>query len=371
MIVWRELISLFSIFLEVPVTILSMLAFVCNRRCNGKQLQNCLSFIACGVSERMNDYLHFLGLTSSRETGLKAMDTLGRVSEKLIKRRMSKTYSLYPFMTLDNIDIQARIHNIRIELTTKMFHGSYGYLHFLPEHLTRDIDPNDNTVENLLKYVEKSRSDPFEPSSMLPDQKDEIHWTSVLKSQLAEALVKYECRPDSAASKVCKEELNRVPPPVDPIELYTPDIMMLKMMSASDNSTSGVSDMLGQCQKQMNEDPVEFAKHLRVIEGDMGTCLNFESLVRQRFPAGHNDESLSNVLNMPGLAHTLWNVASKVLSHHWGNSKDSADTGVHQTAGALGMKIDKLPSQQDFNALMQCIFKSHTATLVFLLRYVT
>ncbi|KAH9807667.1 hypothetical protein DFH28DRAFT_913790, partial [Melampsora americana] len=349
--------------------ILAMIAFTSNRCFNGKQLQNSLAFIACGVSERTNDYLHFIGLTSSRETGLKAMDTLGRASEKLIKSRMAKEYKLYPFMTLDNIDIQTRIHNTRIESTTKMFHGSYGYLHFLPDHLTKDIDPNEATADNLLKCVENSRSKPFEPASMLPDQKDENHWTLVLKSQLAAVLVEYEVTPNSAAHTVCKGSLSLVPPPVDQIVMYTPDLMMLKMMNASDNSASGVAEMLEQCQKQTDEDAVEFSKFLRVLEGDMGTCLNFESLVRQRFPAGHADEALANILNMPGLAHTLWNVASKVLSHHWGNSKDTLNTGVHRTAGALGMESDKLPSQQDFNSLMQVIFKSHTATLVFLLRY--
>lgn len=76
----------------------------------------------------------------------------------------------------------------------------------------------------------------------------------------------------------------------------------------------------------------------------MGTWLNCESLVRQIFPAGHAEEGLANIINMLGLSHTLWNVASKVLSHHWGNSKDSCDTGVHQAASALGMNPDKLPS---------------------------
>ncbi|KAH9824765.1 hypothetical protein DFH28DRAFT_1016103, partial [Melampsora americana] len=60
----------------LPATLLSMIAFACNRCCNGMQIQNSIAFIACGVSERVNDHLHFLGLTTSRRTGLKAMDTL-------------------------------------------------------------------------------------------------------------------------------------------------------------------------------------------------------------------------------------------------------------------------------------------------------
>lgn len=180
-----------------------MIAFVCNRIFNGTQVENSVAFIACGASDRMNDYLHFIGLTSSRKTGLKAMDTLGHACERLIKSRMNEKYSLHPFMTLENIDIQACIHNTRIESTTKMFHGSYGYLHFLPDHLTKCIDPNETMVEHILKCVEKSQSEPFEPSSMFPDQKDDNHWTLVLKSQLAQALVNYEVAPNSVAHATC------------------------------------------------------------------------------------------------------------------------------------------------------------------------
>lgn len=347
-----------------------MIAFACNRRFNGLQLQNSLSFVACGVSDRVNDYLHFLGLASSRQTALSAMDTLGLAAQKSIKVLSSKPYTIRPFLVLDNIDIQARIHDPRIEKTTKMFHGSYGYLHVLPEHLVKDITPAETSVESLLKYIRQSQDQPFELSSMLPNEKESNHWTLVLKSQLSAALLNYVIKKDTPAYECSKKYLDTSPPPIDPIDMYTPNIAMLKMMSASDNSASGVAEMLDQCNKQTGHDSVSFGQGLQVIEGDMGTCLNFESLIRQRFPAGHNEEALSNVLNLPGLSHTLWNVASKVLSHHWGDANDSSDTGLHRTAAALGMKTDKQPSQQDFNSLIQVVHKGHTATMVFLLKYV-
>lgn len=347
-----------------------MIAFACNRRFNGTQLQNSIAFIACGVSERVNDYLHFLGLTTSRQTGLRAMETLGKESEKIIKKRMAKRYNLRPFTTLDNIDIQARVHNHCLEASTKMFHGSYGYLHFLPEHLLIDIDPKDASLESLLKYIKKSQSEPFEIFPMLRSHEDQVHWKLVIKSQIAQALLTYEFEKDSSGFHACKKMIQVKPPSVKQIKWYKPDLVMLKMMSASDSSSAGVSDMLEQCLKQTGEDEADCAEGIQVFEGDMGTCLNFESLTCQRFPAEVAAESLSSVLNMPGLAHTMWNVASKLISHHWGDSKDSKDTGLHRTAGALAMPTDRLPSHQDFNSLLQMIHKSHTATLVFLLRYV-
>lgn len=225
-------------------------------------MQNSIAFIACGVSERVNDHLHFLGLTTARQMGLKAMDTLGKASQKLIKHRMKQSFNLRPFMTLDNIDIQARVHNTRIEASTKLFHGSYGYIHFLPPHLIEEIDPEEAKVDSLLKCIDKSQEEPFEPNSLLPTQEEKLHWKHVLKAQLSRALLDYELEKDSVEYKICQSALPTVPPPVDPIEWHDPDLMMLKMMSASDSSAGGVADMIEQCQLQTGEDAIELAKSL-------------------------------------------------------------------------------------------------------------
>ncbi|KAH9808413.1 hypothetical protein DFH28DRAFT_909895 [Melampsora americana] len=51
---------------KLPIMLCSMLAFACNRRHCGLQLQNSIMFLACAVTQKVNDYLHFLGLTLSR-----------------------------------------------------------------------------------------------------------------------------------------------------------------------------------------------------------------------------------------------------------------------------------------------------------------
>lgn len=352
------------------MTMVAMIEFACNRRFNGIQLANSLSFVACGLSDRMNDYLNFIGLTSSRKTALKAMDTLGTCAAEKLKSRCEQSYNLRPSMILDNIDIQACIHNVRIEKTTKVFHGSYGYLHFIPEHLTKDLDRAETSVESLVRCIKSSQKERFDMQLIIPNQEESTHWTLVQKSQLAKSFIAYVLNPDLPRQRACIESLMVSPPSVDQIEMYEPDLLMLKMMSASDNSSAGVAEMIEQCQSQMGVDPSSFQDWVQMIEGDMGTCLNFESLIRQRFPAFHQEESWLNVLNLPGLAHTMWNVASKVLIHHWGDSRDSSNTGLHRTASALSMDSTTLPSQKDFASLMQMIHKSHTATLVFLLKYV-
>ncbi|KAH9825143.1 hypothetical protein DFH28DRAFT_861496, partial [Melampsora americana] len=60
----------------VPKTICAMIAYVCNRRCNGMAIHNGLTFLACGASERINEFLNFIGLSVSRQTTLKVADTL-------------------------------------------------------------------------------------------------------------------------------------------------------------------------------------------------------------------------------------------------------------------------------------------------------
>ncbi|KAH9824050.1 hypothetical protein DFH28DRAFT_1162164, partial [Melampsora americana] len=61
---------------KLPSIICSMVAFACNRRHSGMQLQNALTFVACGVTEKISSFLHFMGLTVSRETANEALDTL-------------------------------------------------------------------------------------------------------------------------------------------------------------------------------------------------------------------------------------------------------------------------------------------------------
>ncbi|KNE86862.1 hypothetical protein PSTG_19771, partial [Puccinia striiformis f. sp. tritici PST-78] len=61
---------------HLATTICSMVMFSKNRRNNGIQLHNGIRFLACGVSERVNNYLHKLALTCSRQTAIDALETL-------------------------------------------------------------------------------------------------------------------------------------------------------------------------------------------------------------------------------------------------------------------------------------------------------
>jgi len=53
-----------------------MIAFTRNRRWNALQLHNTVRFFSCGVSERMQEYLNYIGLTSSRRSAVSALQSL-------------------------------------------------------------------------------------------------------------------------------------------------------------------------------------------------------------------------------------------------------------------------------------------------------
>ncbi|KAH9824861.1 hypothetical protein DFH28DRAFT_920861 [Melampsora americana] len=66
---------------KLPAIVCSMISFACNRQHSAMQLQNLLTFLACGVTEKMSNFLHFLGLSLSQQTANEAMDTLTEETE--------------------------------------------------------------------------------------------------------------------------------------------------------------------------------------------------------------------------------------------------------------------------------------------------
>lgn len=171
-----------------------MLAFACNRAHCGLQLENAITFLSCGVSEKVNDYLHFLGLTSSRKTALSSLETLKRETKRKIKEMGSRSGKCHPLWCLDNIDIEARVHDKNVDSYSRMFHGTWGYLHDVPEHLLEDVSEEDINLKAYLDAVKKSQEVPVEldsfyllakrnpTSKRLKSHRSPLHsWKTVLK----------------------------------------------------------------------------------------------------------------------------------------------------------------------------------------------
>lgn len=377
------------------MTVCAMIAFACNRRCNGLQLQNAVSLLACGVSARVHDYLFSIGLLSSRKTAVKAVDALARKAVKNIKETFSKPYSIRPFICVDNIDFETRIHHKRIEEATRQFHRSGGYCHIVnnstnesagisdessvqedsalysprssessdtsliqdsssdssnsvgakvienvPTEESQDDDAEDNpySLGNFLHAMQNNLDTPVSLSEFLPTQRDAIHWEKTVKTQMNRAWLELVLPASTDHPDRTMPKLEVKPPTIDQIEVEVPAITMLKMMDSPENSAEGMGQLLVMIQKQLGIYEAPHATALQVIKGDLGTCINLEGLRKKRRPRLHSDESLDHILTLPGAAHTLWNIGQAVVLHHWGEPENSGESGVWRFWEALGGK---------------------------------
>ncbi|KAA1114047.1 hypothetical protein PGTUg99_011318 [Puccinia graminis f. sp. tritici] len=331
-------------------TVCSMVAFGGNRRHNGFQLSNSLVFLAAGVTERVSTYLNHIGLSSSRRTAHAALKTLGNAAgARLMDRfKLDPSVALMPLLCYDNLDFQEKVHMKSVERGSTMFHGTWGYIHSPPARLLGDLNPAELTVEALNNALHAGTQLTIRPEMFTPSQASTEHWEKTLKSQITRVILRYVAKPVDTHVKLARD-----PPAVNPITPEDPDIHVLKLMIASDNSAAGVGDVLTGVIQQSGLTQEEFHSQLQIIEGDLGSCNILDSLRRQRVPALANDDSLDNILSIPGAAHTLWNISQAIFLAHWGNEKHTRDTGAWRTLHALGVQADKPVTKKDFN-LMLC-----------------
>lgn len=219
-------------------TICSLVGNICNRRANALQVEIGLTMLACGVSERANTYLNYIGLAVNCKTAIQALGNLGEQLRKKIIAVMAEETCLAPFITLDNIDFQEHVHTTTVEKESTMWHGSWGYIHRpkIPEGIS--IGPEGFTAAKLKVILNEASQKPIDLSTIIPSPNEVKDWELTLKSQISQVMFKYIAEPIDA-----KNIPYRHPPAVKELPAEKPNIMMLKMMSASDNSTAGVGEL--------------------------------------------------------------------------------------------------------------------------------
>ncbi|KAI7964482.1 hypothetical protein MJO29_002580 [Puccinia striiformis f. sp. tritici] len=307
-------------------TVCSMVAFVYNRRNNGHQLANALTFLACGVLDRVNQFFNYIGISSSRKTAHQALKRLGRQSR---------------------------------EKENQMFHGTWGYVHHPNSEMLASIPATDLTMESYRKAMATVPSFEVLPKMFLPSRDEEDSWELVLKAQIADVLLEYVASP--ANSKV---PIPTSPPAVDQLSADLPDITMLKLMVASDNSAQGVGEVFDSLLEQTNMSMTDFASRLQIIDGDLGTCTNIHSLQSQRIPSQHIEEDMNNMCTLLGGSHTLWNIAQAIYSKHYGDDSDAQDSGAWRFLEGMSIPANKMLDKKDYTLMIQNIVKIHKAALV-------
>jgi hypothetical protein len=267
-------------------------------------------------------------------------------------------------MCIDNLDMEERIQLASVGKQNRMFHGTWGYIHIPCEDLMKTLDPNEITLQAYHNSLKEVSSLVINPDDFLPSDENQDHYVKVLKSQIAQVMHKYVARPSHPKHKLPLE-----PPDIELISHKKPEIHMLKLMNESDNSAEGIGQVMDALQKQTRLDPDEFFGRLQLIDGDLGTAQIFNAIRVLRFPSEHCDHSLNNVGFTLGAAHTLWNIAHTILTHHFGISTSMDDLGVWRYLEALGIPPDKVIQKKDFTKMLQYMEQVHEATLWYCLRY--
>ncbi|PLW32099.1 hypothetical protein PCANC_22796 [Puccinia coronata f. sp. avenae] len=110
---------------KMAQTICSMVAFGANQRHNSFQLGNSLIFITCGVSERGNAYLNYIGLCSSRKTAHVALSTLGKQAKAQLVSRfvLERAPVIGPNIFYNNLDFQQKIPMKSVAIQMSCFMG--------------------------------------------------------------------------------------------------------------------------------------------------------------------------------------------------------------------------------------------------------
>ncbi|KAA1105015.1 hypothetical protein PGTUg99_007034 [Puccinia graminis f. sp. tritici] len=333
----------------VASRVCSIIQFVANQRVNGLQLLNSVVFLACGLSERMNSYLHFLGLTSSRKTAQVALTSLSRHAEKCIiqKSSLSSNHLFAPIICIDNVDFQETIHSKSTEKQSRMFHGTWGYLHSIKPAFLANINPDDPTLRSYREAISQSANMVIRPSMLIQSKDENLQFELVLKCQIDQVMLDYMVIDSDKRSCI-----TRHPSPIEPILAEVPDITMLKLMIASDNSAEGISEVFEGIIQQTDLKKDEFFDRLQVVEGDLGTCMYIESLCALRKPSSYAQESLANVLPILGAAHVMWNIAQAIFLAHFGDNHDSEDLCAWHTLSALGIPSERPTVKNDFNLMI-------------------
>ncbi|EFP76793.2 uncharacterized protein PGTG_02254 [Puccinia graminis f. sp. tritici CRL 75-36-700-3] len=343
---------------RIATTVTSMLAFARNRRQNGLQLHNSVRFFSTGISERVQEYLNYIGLSSARSTGMAALETLAKESADTLKEVVTNhtTLPIAPSICIDNIDIEQRVHQSSVGVQSSTFRGTWGYIHLPDKKLLEKLDLSEINLAAYNHSLKTVASMEIEPHMFLPTEAEEKIEIKVWKSQIARVLHQY------IATPIDKESANPIDPPVvEQISHEAPKLHMLKLMDASDNSAEGVGQVFRHIIKQSGLSVKDFFGRFQPMDGDLGTVQNFNCLRSQRSPSSVPQNRLDNILFQLGGSHTLWNVASTIFTHHFGEPTDMTNCGAWQHLEALGFPSEKAIQKKDFTLMvnqMERIFEA-------------
>ncbi|PLW13261.1 hypothetical protein PCANC_18941 [Puccinia coronata f. sp. avenae] len=355
---------------QIASTVCGMIAYARNRHHNGIQLCNTLQLMGCGVTDRVNHFLMHNALACGQRVAMASLKTLAAAYERQIKDVFADTYrnrGIGPNICIDNLDIEERVHTHALGNRTQTFHGTWGYIHLPSEELAESLDWSEINLQSFEEAMKKVPNFPIQPRMLMPNRESNDHYKQVWLSEIARVFSQHIGTPDNVSTAI---SLN--PPVIEQISRVPPKIWMLKLMDAPENSAEGMGQVLDSIAKQAGMPPEEFFSKLLLVDGDLATCQNFNSLRSLRAPSKYVEHSLKNICFQLGASHTLWNVAHCILKTHLGDPKHQSDTGAWRVLHALGVPHEKaMPhGKKDFSLMVKYIEQVHEATILYGLKVV-
>ncbi|KAA1066962.1 hypothetical protein PGTUg99_019812 [Puccinia graminis f. sp. tritici] len=350
-------------FKSISTLVCGMIAFARNRRHNGIQIKNALQLVSCGVTDRVNQFLMYHGLVCGQRTAMAALKTLSSNAQAGIKDFFSETYKnspIAPIICIDNLDIEERVHTHAVGNRTRTFHGTWGYFHLPSQDLLDTLDASEISLEKFSEAMRKVPTFSIQPSMFMPTLDSEESYKLVWKSQIARVMNQYVAAPHEYSSAIHLD-----PPVVEQISKTPPNIQMLKLMDASENSADGIGKVLESVAKQTGLSPEEFAGKMILMDGDLATCRNFNSLRSMRQPSKYAKHGLNNISFQLGASHTLWNIAHCIFKTHFGDPQSSTDTGAWCVLHSLGVPHQKAMNKKDFSLMIKYMEQVHEATILY------
>jgi hypothetical protein len=297
-----------------------------------------------------------------------ALETLAKESADTLKEVVTThmTLPIAPSICIDNIDIEQRVHQSSVGVRSNTFRGTWGYIHLPDKKLLQTLDLAEINLSAYNHSLKTVASMEIEPHMFLPTEAEEQIEIKVWKSQIARVLHQYIATPIDKSSAYPID-----PPVVEQISHEAPKLHMLKLIDASDNSAEGVGQVFRHIIEQSGLSVKEFFGRFQPMDGDLGTVQNFNCLRSQRSPSSVPQNRLDNIMFQLGGSHTLWNVASTIFTHHFGEPTDMTNCGAWQHLEALGFPSEKAIQKKDFTLMVNQMERIFEAMVLYFLRQVS
>ncbi|EHS62708.1 uncharacterized protein PGTG_22611 [Puccinia graminis f. sp. tritici CRL 75-36-700-3] len=156
------------------------------------------------ISEQVQEYLNYIGLSSARTTGMAALETLAYKSADTLKMIMDthKNLPMAPLICIDNIDIEQRVHQSSVGVRSNMLQGTWGHIHIPDKKLIQTLDLSEINLLAYTKALKTVASMEIEPCMFVPTESEEEIELKVWKSQIAKVLYEYIAIPNHKSTAV-------------------------------------------------------------------------------------------------------------------------------------------------------------------------